>query len=145
MPGSLHTNARATALSRFAREDVECLCYKSKVASIFKHFGGACDQRTCSKPCPGLLSSLTLITEHWISRDLLTMKWVSCYCRLTLLMLKSHIGSRVADLCIMADGLYILFIEVVASVELALYALLQLLLFQFLANQLLVFSKSFSM
>jgi hypothetical protein len=60
-------------------------------------------------------------------------------------MLKSHIGSRVADLCIMADGLYILFIEVVASVELALYALLQLLLFQFLANQLLVFSKSFSM
>lgn len=60
MPGSLHTNARAIALSRFAREDVECLCYKSKVASIFKHFGGACDQRTCSKPCLGLLSSLTL-------------------------------------------------------------------------------------
>lgn len=42
------------------------------------------------------------------------------------LMSKSRIGSMVADLCIVADGLYSLFIEVVSSMELILYALLQL-------------------
>lgn len=57
------------------------------------------------------------------SRNLLTMKLVNCPCRYLANAKEPH---TVADFCIVADSLYSLFIEVVSSTELILYALLQL-------------------